>query len=169
MAPAAIKQLAVDANVPFDLAAGNRDVQNFHTEFLKRGYELWIAPTALQEIHLISERGETAAEKALALKALQNMLAWQIIPFNLKPVGHALTERFAQTLIARKLLPDDECNDGMILAETALVEIKGLVTSDQHLLGIDETSLGVAFDDCGLSRVAVVHPARLFQVLRRSR
>ncbi|HVM62959.1 MAG TPA: hypothetical protein VMV72_19010 [Verrucomicrobiae bacterium] len=165
MAPAAKRQLALDANVPLDLADKNKRVIQFHAEFLKRGYELWIAPTALQEIHLLSERGNER-QRHLALIALQNMLRWRIVPFNLIAVGHGLTARFAEILIDRKLLPESECNDGMILAETALLEIPVLITSDHHLLQIDETSLKIAFDDCGLAHVAPVHPVRLFQALR---
>jgi hypothetical protein len=165
MAPAAKKQLALDANVPLDLAAEDSGVIDFHAAFIRRGYALRIAPTALQEIHVLHECGDPR-EKELALTALENMLAWQIHPFNLTPVGHALTERFAQTLIDRKLLPEGEYNDGMILAETALAEIPVLVTSDHHLLEIEETALRVAFDDCGLSHVAALHPFRLFKALR---
>ncbi|HUJ08671.1 MAG TPA: hypothetical protein VL171_01470 [Verrucomicrobiae bacterium] len=165
MAPVARKQLALDANVPLDLASEDPGVIAFHTEFLRRGYELFVTPTALQEIHVLSERGEPR-EKEIALVALQNILAWQIHPVNLIPVGHGLTERFAQTLIDRKLLPEDECNDGMILAETSLLEYPALVTSDHHLRDIDETDLRIAFDDCGLSYVWVVHPVRLLNSLR---
>src|ERR1017187_2207683 len=165
MAPAAKKQLALDANVPLDLADENRDVIQFHAEFLKRGYELWIAPTALQEIHNLSEQGDERQQR-LAIIALQNLLEWKILPFNLKAVGHGLTARFAEILIQKNLLSEEECNDGMILAETALVEIPVLITADYHLLEIDEASLKIAFDDCGLAHVAPLHPVRLFRALR---
>jgi hypothetical protein len=165
MLQAAKKQLALDTNVPLDLASENIGIIRFHAEFLRRGYEFSIVPTALQEIHYLYENGEPD-EKEIAGKALRNILAWQIHPINLIPVGHALTERFSETLIKRKLLPEGECNDGMILAETSLLEIPALVTSDHHLLEIAETELRIAFDDCGLSYVSVVHPVKLFKALR---
>ena len=165
MAPAAKKQLALDANVLLDLADQNPGILSFHRAFLRRGYELWVAPTALQEISILSEKSEST-EKTLALTALQNMLAWRIHPFNLKAVGHGLTKRFSEILISKKILPENECNDGMILAETALCEIPVLVTSDHHLLEADEAALRIAFDECGLSHVAPVHPVRLFEALR---
>ncbi len=165
MAPAAKKQLGLDANIPFDLAAEDPGIIDFHREFLRRGYEFFILPTALQEIHYLYEHGDTV-EKMLADIALQNILAWQIHPVNLIPAGHALTARFAEILMERKLLPEDECNDGMILTETSLLEIPALVTSDHHLLDIDETELRIAFDDCDLSFVSIVHPVRLFRALR---
>ena len=164
MAPAAKKRLALDANVPLDLASETPGIVDFHAKFLSRGYELFLTPTALEEIHWLYENGEPD-EKELASVALQNILAWEIHPVNLIPVGHALTERFSETLIKRKLLPEGECNDGMILAETSLLEIPALVTSDHHLLNIEESELRVACDDCGLGYVWPVHPIRMFRAL----
>jgi hypothetical protein len=46
MAPAAKKQLALDANVLLDLADQNPGILSFHRAFLRRGYELWVAPPA---------------------------------------------------------------------------------------------------------------------------
>jgi hypothetical protein len=114
---------------------------------------------------LLSERG-SERQRRLATTALQSMLRWRIVPFNLNAVGHGLTARFAEILIARKLLPETECNDGMILGEAALLEFPVLITSDKHLLQIDETSLRIAFDDCGLAHVAPLHPVRLLRALR---
>ena len=165
MAATIKKQLALDANVPLDIADNHSGILEFHQEFLKRGYELWIAPTALLEIHVLSEKGD-AREKSLALKALSNLLAWRITPFNLNSVGHGLTQIFAEKLITKGLLPEGECHDGMILAETALAEIPMLVTSDSHLLDIEETDLKIQFDECGLSHVFPVHPVRLLRALR---
>jgi hypothetical protein len=119
----------------------------------------------LHEIHLLSERGNER-QCHLAMTALENMLRWRIMPFNLNAVGHGLTARFAEMLIAKNLLPESECNDGMILGEAALLEFPVLITSDNHLLQIDDTSLKIAFDDCGLAHVAPVHPFRLLRALR---
>ncbi|MBM3836090.1 MAG: hypothetical protein FJ403_23065 [Verrucomicrobia bacterium] len=70
---------------------------------------------------------------------------WRITPFDLSPVDHAIAEQFARHLLIKELIPDDELNDALILAETSLAGIPVLVTSDQHLLGIDEDALMIAF------------------------
>ena len=59
-----------------------------------------------------------------------------------------------------------EQNDGKILAQTSLAEIPLLVTSDKHLLNIDEDALLLAFNEADLSQVHPVHPKRLLRVLR---
>jgi hypothetical protein len=60
-------------------------------------------------------------------------------------------------------LPVDEINDGIILAETSLGGISISVTRDKHLLGIDETSLLMAFNDADLAPVNPAHPRRLLR------
>jgi hypothetical protein len=69
-------------------------------------------------------------------------------------------------LLRQRLIPEDEFNDGLILAETSLAEIPLLVTSDKHLLNIDEDALLLAFNEADLSPVHPVHPKRLLRVLR---
>jgi hypothetical protein len=51
-------------------------------------------------------------------------------------------------------------------AEASLAEIPLLVTSDEHLLTIDEDALRMAFGEADLSLVHPVHPKRLLRVLR---
>ena len=48
----------------------------------------------------------------------------------------------------------------------SLAEIPLLVTSDKHLLNIDEDALLLAFNEADLSPVHPVHPKRLLRVLR---
>ena len=76
------------------------------------------------------------------------------------------TERFALQLIRKGFLPDGEMNDGLILAETSVAEISLLVTSDKHLLDMDETALKLAFNEADLLPVSPVHPRRLLRAMR---
>jgi len=62
--------------------------------------------------------------------------------------------------------PDDEVNDGLILAETSLAGIPLLVTSDKHLLDVDEDALRLAFNEADLAPVHPVHPKSLLRALR---
>ena len=66
----------------------------------------------------------------------------------------------------RRLLPEEEFNDGLILAESSMAEIPLLVTSDKHLLDIDENALLLAFNEADLSAVRPVHPKRLLRAKR---
>jgi hypothetical protein len=64
------------------------------------------------------------------------------------------------------LLPPEEYNDGLILAESSLAAIPVLVTSDHHLLNITEDRLLVCLNDADLPSVRVAHPKGLLKAIR---
>src|SRR2546427_311961 len=128
MAPVAAKRLAFDVNFPLDLA-GDKDFAHKLLEAVRfLGHQLYLPPTAAIELRLISREFDHPAN-GLALKALPCLTTWGIFPFDLKSVGHGLTDLFARTLITRGLLPEAEFDDGLILAEASLMEVAALVTS----------------------------------------
>jgi hypothetical protein len=61
------------------------------------------------------------------------------------------------------LLPTEELNDGLILAETALAGIPLLVSSDKHLLDIEADELSRVCHDRHISEVCVAHPKKLLK------
>lgn len=159
------KLLALDANLLIDLAEDKDFAHDFLHEFQSRGYEFLVPPTALIELHVLSVEPRQP-QKTLAGKALSNLLKWKCQPITLSDTNLAVAEQFRRRLSALKLIPDEEWNDGLILAETSLADIPLLVTSDQHLLGIDEDELRLAFDAADLASVHPVHPKRLLKALR---
>ena len=78
----------------------------------------------------------------------------------------ALDANLLFDLIHKQILPPEEFNDGLILPETALAEIPILVTSDKHLLDIDETALRLTFDEADLFHAIPCHPRALLHALR---
>ena len=163
-APGPNKRLALDANVLFDLAANHDFAHTFREAYQGRGYTLEVPPTVIQELSHYAF-GSKSAEGALALRALRQMRGWNLEPFDLKSVGHGITERFSDKLMRLKLLPDGEFNDGLILAETSLAYIPVLVTSDADLLDIEDARLRVCFEDADLTPVQVFHPKLLLKAI----
>jgi hypothetical protein len=143
------KQLSLDTNVVFDLAEGKDFAHDFREIFQGRGYSLLVPPTTVHELHVLA-----------------SLIEWGIRPFDLDSVAEAIGEQFVRDLVRQDLIPEAEFNDGLILAETSLEGIPLLVTSDQHLLAIDENALLLAFNEADLFPVHPVHPKRLLQALR---
>lgn len=167
-APGQNKQLALDTNLLFDLAAEKDFAHTFREVYQERGYSLVVPPTVIQELAhcaLVKQ----CAETPLALKALQQMRAWGLTPFDLKSVGHGITEQFSEKLMRLGLLPEGEFNDGLILAETALAGIPALVTSDADLLDIEEVPLRVQFEAADLLPVQICHPKPLLKAMAARR
>ena len=164
--PGQTKQLSLDANFVFDLAGEEDFAHDLLEAAQARGYALLLPPTAAHELHLIFTDGESEDERQWARTALTRLKQWGIRPFELNSTAEAICEQFVRGLLGQGLIPEDEFNDGLILAETSLEEIPLLVTSDKHLLDIDDDSLQLAFNAADLSPVHPVHPKRLLRALR---
>jgi hypothetical protein len=83
-------------------------------------------------------------QRTFADQALEGLRAWKCQPFSLSDIKLTIAEQFRRRLSELRLIPDDEWNDGLILAETSLGGIPLLVSSDKHLLDIDEEALLLA-------------------------
>jgi len=165
MAASPKKQLSLDTNVLLDLAKPRDFAHGFREEFQRRGYALLIAPTALMELEYFLTFG-SADEIRLAEKASDQMGKWQLTAFDLPDARLSIAESFARRLQHQGLIPSDELNDGLILAETSVSGIPLLVTSDKHLLNIDEDKLALAFNEADLALVHSVHPKQLLKAVR---
>ena len=108
-------------------------------------------------------------KKRLATKALNNLLSWKILPYELDDFNRRMAKRFSRLIRDRGLLPDAEENDGKILGEAAVKGIPLLVTSDGHILEMDREQLRVAFVDCGLTTAVAPFPPRSILSALRTR
>src|ERR1035441_1231743 len=126
------KQLSLDANFIFDLAGEEDFAHDLLESFQRKGYGLILPPTASRELHIIFTCGDSEAERELARTALTRLKEWGIRPFDLDSAAEAVCEQFVRGLLRQCLIPEDEFNDGLILAETSLEQIPLLVTSDRH-------------------------------------
>ena len=159
------KRLSLDTNVLFDLAKGRDFAHEFREQFQKRGFALLLTPTVLIEVEFLLTFGNKA-EQALAQEAYDQVEKWRFTAFDLPEVQLTIAEKFSRQLQHHGLLPTEEFHDGVILAETSLGAIPMLVTSDKHLLDIDEDALLMAFNEADLLPVRPAHPKRLVKALR---
>ena|SRR5438874_5925302 len=165
MATSPRKSLALDTNVLLDLAGRKDFAHEFREQFSANGYSLLVAPTAIAELAFFAAQPATL-EQELADIALANIGKWKCQPFALSCTQLAIANRFAMRLIDRRLIPEVEQNDGKILAQSSLAHVPLLVTSDKHLLDIEDEALLLAFNDTDLLPVHPAHPKRLLKALR---
>jgi predicted nucleic acid-binding protein len=164
MAASPKKSLALDTNLLLDLTGKKDFAHEFKEEFSNRGYSLLVPPTVVAELAFFASL-ENAPQHELANVALEKIHHWKCQPFTLSSTELAISIRFAARLIDASLLPETEQNDGKILAQTSLAKIPLLVTSDRHLLDVDEDSLLLAFNDADLFPVHASHPRRLLKAI----
>jgi hypothetical protein len=158
------KQLALDANLLLDLAGGRDFAEEFREEFQMRGFALVVPPTVIAELALLASLG-TNLQRSCANIALETMRDWKCQPIALSSTELAIALEFSRRLLVLRLIPDTEQNDGKILAQASLARVPLLVTSDKHLLDIDDDALSLAFQEADLWPVHPVHPKRLLKAL----
>ena len=159
------KRLGLDSNILFDLAKELDLAHDFRLTFQGAGYSLTASPTVFRELGFAALYS-TGLHQVLAQKAVAEAAGWGILTFSLSSVEDGIAERFSLQLRDKGLRPEDEANDGVILGETALAEVPLLVTSDKHLLDLDEDAMLLAFQEADLWPVHPVHPKRLLKALR---
>src|SRR5438552_14527821 len=128
-AQGARKRLALDSNLLVDLAGEEDYAHTFREEFQHRGYSLWLPPTVAHELLHASET-KSDPDATLAGSALAQLLDWHIFPLGLSSLDVGIAQVFARKLIHSRLLPPEEHNDALILAESSLGAVPVLVSSD---------------------------------------
>jgi hypothetical protein len=76
-------------------------------------------------------------------------------------VRHGIAERVAERLRQRQLIPQEEVNDSLVLAESALLECRVLLTSDEHLRGIDFEKLTLELQAFDLAAPVIATPREI--------
>ena len=162
--PGQKKRIALDTNLLLDLAEDKDWAHEFRECFQAAGYALLTGPTVFAELAFASLHAPEP-RRSYARQAVAEARHLGIGAFELSSVERAIAERFVEAVLSRELLPPEEFNDAAILAECSLAEIPLLVTSDQHLLDMDEDELILLFNEADLSPVRPVHPRRLLRAL----
>ena len=120
-----------------------------------------IPPTVLHELALAVRDGETARIRKAAFRALSQLRAWRFEALNLVPVGRGIVEQIAEEIRRLDLLPAEEKNDSLIVAESALLECRILLSGDAHLRGIDFQRLTLLLKDFDVAAPVIATPREI--------
>jgi len=152
--------VAVDANVVMDLGQESESVLDALATIRQRlrSPRIVLPPTAKLELMHIARNGDTAKERDLALEGIAAARRWRIVPVNLMPVGHGIVQRVAEKLRSKELLPASEVNDSELLAEAALLGARLLLSSDEHLRGMDFARLTIEMQSFDLTAPVIATP-----------
>jgi len=164
MATAPVSPLvAVDANVLMDLGRESESVLDALATIRQRlrSPQIILPPTTKLELIHIAHDGDTAQERDLALRGIAAARRSRIIPVNLLPVGHGIVEQVAERLRAADLIPAAEVNDSQLVAESALLGARLLLSSDEHLRGIDLARLTIELQNFDLTAPVIATPREI--------
>jgi hypothetical protein len=155
-----LSRVVVDSNVLMDLGAEVGDVVDACTLIRQRlpNARFLLAPTPRQELAHLALHGETARERKAANDGITAAHAWRMQPAMLTPVEHGIVERVAEALRRADLLPASEVNDSLLVAEAAMLEARLLLSSDEHLRGMDHARLAFVLQSFDLLVPVIATP-----------
>ena len=155
--------IGADTNVLLDLAEDVEAVVDAVATIRARLPEArFVAPpTVIHELALAARAGETARIRRAAFRALSQLRSWGFEPLNLVPVGHGIVARIAEEIRRKELLPVEEVNDSLIVAESALLQCRMLLSADAHLRGMDFQRLTVLLQDFDVAAPIIATPREI--------
>jgi hypothetical protein len=156
---------AVDTLFILQLQRGDEDCQATFDELNKINFYFIAPDTVVHELGDMAADINDAATAAIAKDALGNFANLAIIDPTLDPVRHGVAEVFANKLIDRQIISENEKNDGLVVAESALHGCILFLTFRQNLLKVRNQSLRLALVEADLP-IAIVQPAELLAYFR---
>ena len=155
--------VAADTNVLLDLAEDVEPVVDAVATIRTRlpKARLVVPPTVIHELALAVRTGETERIRRTALGALSRLRAWGFEPLNLVPVEHGIVGRIAEEIRRKELLPAEEVNDSLIVAESALLQCGMLLSADAHLRGMDFQRLTLLLQDFDVAAPVIATPREI--------
>jgi len=155
--------IAADTNVLLDLAQDVEAVRDALETIRQRlpDARLVVPPTVLHELALAVSGADKETTRKAALRALSRLREWRFEPLNLVPVGHGIVERIAQEIRRKDLLPTEEANDSLVIAEAALLECGILLSSDAHLRGVDFQRLTLLLQGFDVAAPVIATPREI--------
>ena len=162
--------IAVDTNIPVDLASGVDDVADALAVIRRRvkASRVIASPTVNLELAYLSQFADEPEVKAAAQDSLRLLWRkWKIEPVNLVPVGHGIVEVIGAKIRSEGLIPAEETHDSFILAEAALLGCGILLTSDAHLRGMDFQSLTLLLQGFDVAAPVIATPREIVREFHR--
>jgi predicted nucleic acid-binding protein len=156
--------LAVDTNVLLDIADGVNDVLDAADVIAERlpEAEQLVTPSVLDELAYLADSGLTLQVRQSARRVIQLLRGKdRFRPILELPFAPENAEELAGEFRRRKLLPDEEVHDSLILAETVLLDCHILLTSDEHLRSLDHQQLTWLLNQRDLTAPVIATPREI--------
>ena len=157
-------RLAADTNVLLDLADEVEHILDALAVIDERlpDAERLAPPSVLDELAYLADSGQTLQVRRSARRAIQQLRNRpRFRPVLELPFSPGKADILANEFRRARLLPEEEIHDGLILAETVLLDGDVLLTSDEHLRSIDHQQLTWLLNQHDLSAPVIATPREI--------
>ena len=121
-----------------------------------------VTPSVLDELAFLCDSGETKSVRESSRRAVRLLRDQpRFRPLLDLPFPAETIESIAREFRIRRLLPEEEIQDSLILAEAALLDCGILLTSDAHLRDIDHELLTLVLNPFDLTAPVIATPREI--------
>jgi predicted nucleic acid-binding protein len=164
--PAPTKRFAaLDTSFLLYLAAGDEDCQTVVDWLVSHNIYPVVTGTILQELADIEINDPDPFNKANAAEAITSLPMWGFLSIPLEPTQNGIARIIASRIVEKGLLPDENEDDGLAVAEAAIQECKLLITYRKVLLDADYDSLRLLLLENDVSDLAIIQPELIVKYL----
>ena len=154
-------RFSVDTNFLIDLARFS-DIAHDALDTIRArvvGAEIIVPPSTVNELTQLVEISPDAELRNHAIHALRHMItAWRFSPVGITDFRNTIALSIASKLLEQGIIPPDERNDALIIAESAVLSSPILISADSHLRDADRARLALVLQSCGVNNVLVLSP-----------
>lgn len=161
--------VVADSNVPLDLARGREDVLDAIALIRRRlrGGRILIPPRVIRELAFLAEYADESATRGDVVNFFRRHQEWGCQLVSHVTLGEEFVERVARQLRNEHLLPAAEVNDSVIVVEAAVLNASLLLTTDEHLRGMDYLRLKLLLEKFELSAPVIATPREIVKSFLR--
>jgi hypothetical protein len=134
---------ALDTRFLLALAVGDEDCQAVIDWLSGINVYPLATGTVLQELADLEREDPDEFVRQNAENAQTQLSTWGILPAPLTAIDNGIAKIIAARLVEKKVLPDNDENDGLVVVEAAMHQCKILITFREALL--DAPSAGIRF------------------------
>lgn len=127
---------------------------------LQNGF-LIIPPTVAGELAVMADEDPLPAKRTAAGEFFDKHREWGFRILRDVPLGEEFVHRVAEMLRAKQLIEEEEVNDSLVLAEAAALDCSILLSSDEHLRGMDYERLTFELRRFDLSAPVIATPREI--------
>ena len=163
--PASKRFAALDTSFLLYLAAGDEDCETVVDWLVSNNIYPLVTGTVLQELADIEQNDPDPFNRGNAREVETNISTWGFLSIPLEPTDNGIAKIIASRIVEKGLLPDENEDDGLVIAEAAIQNCNMLITYRKVLLDAPFDPLRLLLIEMNVSDLAIIPPDLIVKYL----
>jgi hypothetical protein len=164
-APTPKRFAALDTGFLLSLAAGDEDCETVVDWLVSHNIYPLVTGTVLQELADIEQNDSDPFNRGNAMQVETNISVWGFLSIPLSPAENGIAKIIASRIVEKGLLPDENEDDGLVVAEAAIQGCSLIITYREVLLDAPFAPLRLLLIEMDVSDLVIISPDLIVKYL----